>query len=461
MSADIYQYLRDGCTVVTANNRLARHLELEFSKAERASGKAAWRTPDVLPWSLWILRVWQEARISIGAAVVIGDQRVLSSNQSALVWEQVINDLLDKHPTANPPALARLASRSWKLLHQWQVASADMCSAAYSADQKAFVAWSNSFRQRCKQQGWLTAEELPARIGELLSKGLIDVSAPIRFVGFDDFNPQESMLLQALVEASVDAELIPSPQLLERCERLSFADEEQELTAAARWAKERLQKSPGESVAVLIPDLEQREAHVRRVFMDCLMPDWRSTGGKFLPPVNISLGQPLVEKGMISTALRLLGLPWRAMPFADISLLLRSPYIAHFDSEQMQRAAAELALREQGIVEIRARSLAYRTRETAPEFSQLLAAMPKWNGSARASVWAERFAGLLKSCGWPGKQSPQSSEYRAFTKWQKLIEELAGMDAVLGEVSVGLALRVLRSMSASMLFQAEGNPDGV
>ena len=49
METWVYQALKEGATLVTAGNRLARTLRREFQDLERARGAAAWSVPSILP----------------------------------------------------------------------------------------------------------------------------------------------------------------------------------------------------------------------------------------------------------------------------------------------------------------------------------------------------------------------------------------------------------------------------
>jgi ATP-dependent helicase/nuclease subunit B len=459
MKKELFSLLESGCVVVTGNNRLARHLVLEYGREQQRRGSAAWLDPAVLPWSAWVLRLWNESRL-IGRQ---GSQplRLLSATQSLLLWEQLIEQHNDRHPTDNPAALARLSARSWALLNEWRIAPGEHKTGAFSPDHRAFFDWCTAFRQKCAAERWVTQEQLPELVTDALGAGDVRLSSPVRLAGFEQLNPAQQWLVAEAVAAGADIACLNPVASRPVGRQAVFQDDAAELAAAAGWAREQLQQHPGDSVAVLVPDLQQRAAAVRRVFMDRLMPDWRTSSGQFLPPINLSLGQPLSEKGMISTALRLLSLPWRALPFADISLLLRSPYLGGFTGEQQQRAAAEIKLREQSIVELRAGAISRYLAETAPVASQLFAAIPQWRGGSLPSVWAERFSGLLKQLGWPGDETPESAEYRAFSKWQELLAELSGLDGITGPVTAIRALKVLRNLAANTLFQAEGNPDAV
>ncbi|HEY5733221.1 MAG TPA: hypothetical protein VIU36_00510, partial [Gammaproteobacteria bacterium] len=51
---------RPQLTVVTATNRLSRRLLHEYNQQQLSRGLSVWPTPDILSWSAWIQRQWQQ-----------------------------------------------------------------------------------------------------------------------------------------------------------------------------------------------------------------------------------------------------------------------------------------------------------------------------------------------------------------------------------------------------------------
>jgi len=460
MNHDLLTALNEGATVVTGNNRLARQLSLEYSRAKRAEKLNAWQTPDVMPWGVFLTQLWNEARLNSQPSAETAES-LLNQHQSRLLWESVIDRSGAITVTARPAALARLASRSWRLMQQWQISLPQLQQTAYSPDQKAFVNWASLFRQELEQGSWLTEDELPSALMGLSGAGPLLSGRRLYFAGFDEFNPSQTALLEFFEANGAECSVVSHAERLASCQRIEYPDETTELEAAARWARACADANPDQSIAVLIPDLQKRAATVRRVFLDVLVPDWRVADGRYRLPVNFSYGEPLSENGVVSTALRLLSLGCSRIGFADASLLLRSHYVGSAGQEEWQRASAELELREAGIVEVSAKDLAKLTGDSAPLFAGILNTLPDWRAKARLKVWSAEFAALLKGAGWPGAHLPETSEYQAYQSWTGLLDDLAGCDAMAGEVSASRALGILRAMAQEKLFQAEGNPDAI
>ena len=380
-----------------------------------------------------------------------------------LLWESVIRQSQLVNANVNPVALARLAAKSWSLLHRWRLSAAQLRQVAVSPDQTAFADWAAGFSAECAARGWITADELPAAYAKRLPELAAKPCESILLSGFADINPTQQQLFDSLINVGVSLQQVATESRRKSCNRYRYSDQGEELSAAASWARERLQSSPGESVAVLVPDLRERSAEVRRVMMDTLAPDWRRESGNYLAPVSLSCGQTLGDVGMISAALRLLRLPWQRLPFPEISLLLRSPYLREAREDAMPRAKAELKLRDAGIVDIYARPLAGKIGRWAPDMANLLLESPRWNlGEKRfPSGWAAEFAACLRYWGWPGEQLPENAEYQAYRAWEKVLDQFAACDGVLGEVGPAKAHRILRNLAAQEELQPEAAPAAV
>ncbi len=79
--------LESGATVVTANNRLARTLRHAYDQQAIVNGLQAWATPQILSWSQWMRRLWDESRLRGGVA---SDLRLLEDSATILLWQDAI-----------------------------------------------------------------------------------------------------------------------------------------------------------------------------------------------------------------------------------------------------------------------------------------------------------------------------------------------------------------------------------
>ena len=75
--ANVVDALDRGVSVVTGNRRLAGAISHAFEQREIGQGLEVWVTPDVLPWSAWLQRCWEQAVVStISDRALIGQRGV-------------------------------------------------------------------------------------------------------------------------------------------------------------------------------------------------------------------------------------------------------------------------------------------------------------------------------------------------------------------------------------------------
>ena len=89
MRAELTEKLEGGATLITPNRRLALYLKREFDEAQFAAGRAVWPTADILPWTAWLERAYEDALYSRLAPDL---PLLLSSSQELALWELAIRD---------------------------------------------------------------------------------------------------------------------------------------------------------------------------------------------------------------------------------------------------------------------------------------------------------------------------------------------------------------------------------
>jgi exodeoxyribonuclease-5 len=94
-----------------------------------------------------------------------------------------------------------------------------------------------------------------------------------------------------------------------------------------------------------VPGLEQKRARVHRIFANVMQPAQALEPVPGSVPFNLSLGKPLADYPLVNDALLLLRLASGYLPFTAASRLLRSPFLAHADTETGVRARLDASLR--------------------------------------------------------------------------------------------------------------------
>lgn len=455
--------LADGATVVTANNRLARSIALTYNRAQKAAGKGAWLSPDVLPWGAWIERLWDVAAMRAGPDAAY--RTLLGDRQSRLILQRIIEGMRPDTAWATAGAMADMAQRAWQLCHAWQVDVGSLPEMADSDDSALFAACAAEYSRQCRDRRWTDSAMLPGLlIRELAGRAGL---APSRLLlaGFDEPTPQQRHCIDQLQHAGTQATWLPIPQQPRgSLWQVRCADRSEELDCAARWARAFREEQSDALVAVVVPDLDTRAAEVRRAFLDVLAPDWRIDGDG-QQNVNLSLGAPLAGVPVIHVALLALGALRGSLDYRELGQLLRTPYLVAAAQESRGRAELDLVLREQIGTTIDLRVAIARGRELAPQFARRLAALRErcesWPARQSAAQWVDAFCAALAEIGWPGDRGLDAQEYQAIRAWQHVLDEFARADQVLGPLTVAAALSVLGGMARDQVFQPEGRSDAI
>lgn len=463
MEERVIAAMEAGETVVTATRRLARAWRQAYAEHQQAAGRACWDTPSVLPWDAWLQTLWEEAQFAHGD----GTGALLSRDQVAAVWQRVIADSdLDLMDVS---AAARGADEAWRLLHAWDL---DLPGAAghWGEDVAAFVGWAEAFRRECRRHGWLDPARLPDRLAEWIGRGELPMPAAVTLAGFDELTPQQARLLEAAAGAGVRVVQAPLPDEPGTARRVTCHDDEDELARAAGWARRHLESRPEARIAVVVPALAARRAHVRRVFDDVLQPRaLLADASPRQPAYNMSLGRPLSAYPLVRAALRVLDLLAGRSDLAELGALLRSPFVTGGDREAPGRAALDARLRRRGepvvwlvdvLQALRSGSGGDEAAEAAtlaPDFAQavqrLFVHQREAAGRRLPGDWAMLFSRALQTSGWPGERGLDSAEYQQLRAWEELLDRFAGLDAVAGAMDRPEALAALRRLAADTVFQ--------
>ena len=460
MNEAIIAALKAGATLVTASQRLARHLAAAYGAAQLAQGAPAWEAPDILPWQQWLERAWQE---SFGLLDADRPQLLLSDFQELTLWEEVIC-AADSEPLLQVPAAARSAREAWQLLHAWKL-SIPRSQETASEDVSAFARWAKAYGQRCTSGNWLDSARLPDAVRNTIAAGRLTPPSSLIIAGFDELTPQQDELLRTVRAAGVTVTPLASASQPARVVRVGYDDRRAEIHAAAAWARVALE-SGQTRIGVVVPDLSVQRASVVRLFDDALLPAALLLGADVVRPYNVSLGEPLAAWPVIHAALLVLEFGTGSLPVARLGMLLRSPFLAGAASEASARAELDARLRQDGEDTV---SISALLRRTQMELARPQAAAPQLHAQLRAwrdaiparatrlapSAWSEQFAALLKLAGWPGDGPLDSDSHQAAAAWRELLAAFAAQDVVSTRHNYAEALAALRRMAGERVFQPQ------
>ena len=432
---DVFASLETGAVLLTATRRLARIYRQDFIAWQRDRGRTFWKSPLILPLDAYVYRLWNEF-----LAAAPPDLTLLTGDQEAIVWQQIIRDSPEGASLLQVEATARRAMEAWALIHSYHLPFDGRYQA--TEDCEAFLNWAREFERRCAKQHWLDAARLPSFILER------ELSTPaIFFTGFDELSPLQSDLLERFAAR----ELKPlSMRSITRTKVCPTAEDE--IRCAAAWARDALEQDPAARVGIVALNLTQVRSKIDRVFRD----EFQSSDA-----FHISLGETLDRYPIIHAAfeiIRLSTIPGR-MPLTRVGMFLRSPYLAGATGERAARASLDTRLRRYCGWEITLDELRQHAYTDTTVLNRSLKALfeilAEIDGPLDHYEWSRAFASILRAVGWPGDRPPDSREHQLLQRWPDLLSQFASLDAVSGPISFAQAADRLHALASSTVFQFE------
>ncbi len=469
-SEDLLQAMQAGAVVLTGNARLSRTLRSDYDQAMLASGREAWASPDILPYSAWLKAALEQAGL-LGDAVL---PRLLNAEQEAALWSSVL--ARDADTLLRPAATARAVARSWQLMQDYGL-DLDDPAFGFGEDSQSFRRWARSFKSALKQRDCVPAANLSRHLAPLFASGELSPPDRIILLGFYELTPAQQTLAAALAEAGAQVRWVTLAGVAADTCRVQARDPLHELQLAAQWSRIALEQRPGKRIGIVVPDLSACRAPLARHLSEALAPALLQPGhGDHSRPWNFSLGEPLSAYPVIETALNLLALTQRELPLETVNALLASPWWAmpeeagHHAEELTRRALLDARLRKQhGQPQISPRNVKYFASQADEDGAPLPWSVPRLRrvlkrlqllrddlySHAGAADWAHSFSAWLKAAGWCSGSRLDSSAWQAVEKWQELLATLSSLDEFESSLSLGSALALVRRLAAEMVFQPQ------
>jgi probable DNA repair protein len=460
-----------GSTVVAASPRASRALHLQYADAQRAAGREVWPAPAILDWDAWLRALWQDHAFANPDAPLL-----LTSLQERALWTRIQHE--EAVPVISPESMAALAMEAWSLLSAFNAHPARRTSWDSTLqkqelnDAESFRRWADLFEQECARNQWLSPAQLASALIPLLPS--LDLPREICLVGFDRTTPAQRDLLAALQSCSIavthfqpDAAAHPAPQS-SAPDWLLAPDHRAEIAACAQWIRNQLLANPQARIGVIAPSIADSRGLIDRIFRGVLLPAADIRQPSPLVPWEFSLGQPLAEVPVIRAALLLLH--WLAAPLPNdhISWLLLSGFVASSGTNSSALARHDAAHRGQGLLSPQQSLAACRASiagrpELAPLHQHLSAILQAAHASQLSaaprppSAWTELIPHLLERAAWPGPLTPDSVQFQALQRWQRLLDEIALLDFDGSRLSFAEFLTLLQRAAADSIFAPESH----
>lgn len=447
--------VRDGAVVCTATQRLAHALRAAWDDLMLAEGRQAWHAPRILPYDSW-LRAFVEERMIFEEAGEHASAVLLTVQQEALTWELALDEQGDAEAVLQPDMLAGLLMEAHAMEHAWLISEEDLRQHA-GPGIDVYLRARTRVQRRWEERGQIPASMLPRIALRLANRHARRLPRRMVFAGFDLLPDAAFQAMQDLMKRSGVSVLHALDRRGDVCGSVSrYADFEEEIIAAADWARTLIIR--GESdIAVVLPGLDRVRSPVERTFSDVLSPSTVLDGhdaetGLF----ELSLGPRCADEPIISAALAALELLRPRITIASAGRVLRSPFFAGTE-DGGRRSRIDLSLRALGVESFNSEVLCRLIEEEAEGdlLAEAMRALEPRSGMRQAREWTEDFRSALQALGWPGDRRLSSREYQAVERWDTLLQEFAAYDAVLPPFALHEALSRFRKLAAERVFQPE------
>jgi ATP-dependent helicase/nuclease subunit B len=435
-----------GHTVLAPNTELAAALFDAVERSHRDAGRQVWRTPRVLDFSSWLRDQYAQSQLSNADT-----PRCLTEVEERELWRAVIDS--DSRDFLDPAAAARAASRARRTMREYGIPAARL-SGDSSEETRAFLDWNQSFEERCKSLGCISADSLLA--------GIQVSQSPITWIESPIWRP---VVRRWLTERAPP--LMPEVSASQQLSLLQAASPPEELASIAEWAKASLQSDARFRAWVCIPHLLRRRAEIIDAFDAALAPQrFTLHDDSKAPAYAVAGGTPLSDYAPVQAALRMLGASVGLVSFAQFSRLLRAPDLQASDSEAGAAARLDVALRSRAPsdadldawLQIADRVAQIEAHGAAPAVQRLRAArlaQSQLKGNQLFSKWVAAWLAAIEAGPWALRARWSSVEFQAAERFRELLGALATAEAVFGSLSQALALQVLRRSTQDTAFQPQ------
>lgn len=430
--------LCDTHLLLTPNERLSREYQRAYDLKQLELGRTTWPT----------LRCMSLPRYLAGEL-----ERALDLDPDAdltvLRGHRLFNLFLH-HAPIESIELSQAFAAAWQTMHRYDISIDDP---TFSSTRGAmFRQWFLEVQQHLPEHVLL--EE---HLGDYLATHHVAPAAPLLLIEFDQFTQPERRYL-AFAKKHVDvlstdfmspaAQSWP-PAESPTSENRGTADQPQvqgyaslneELAAAAGWARDTLLTDPQARVGIVVPDLTQHYERAQRQCAAVLDPD----AGSLTQTFDLSAGVNLFAQAPWQHARELLRALLDGFDPARCARLGHSPFLALQELAELAQSWPKHLSRSVSLERL-APSL---TRTTLPDAGQLAYGQNTFAG------WVDHFRNWLHAAGWPQSAQLKTNQYQAVQAIEDALDQYQA-DPATNTMAAARALTLLDGCLQQQLFAPE------
>ncbi len=459
----IFEGLPETAVIVTVNRRLSRRLRKSEKLFHKEAGETAWHPADILPYDAWIKRFFTDQwRYCTSGRL---PSKILSAQAELFVWESILKK--EAQDIAETRVTAKSVKEAFDLCLEYMVDPGSLDSGSLP-EHRAFARWYELFSRYTAESGWIPAASLTSLVAEAIEQRNLSFSGPVFLVGFDDITPCKELLFSTMNKRGIHVFQAVCRKEKPEKHRLEFPGRDDEIRAAATFARMMYESGKRERTGVVFTDLAGIRERAERIFHEVFYP------GELLVPrltrekdFNISAAPALGQTPAVSLLCRLLSGMISGFSTSELCELVRHPCLKGAAGETEGRACFDVWIRN---CRRKDWSLSDAAR-AADLFNEqnsgigILARILAWCNETAALLstrqspakWAELFSKIFWKTIAGDEESNDSDTYQLCCAVENLLYEFSGIGQQSETMGLGRAVDVFTGMAQDTLFQPEGN----
>ncbi len=388
---------------------------------------------------------------------------MLSAWQQHLAWTEIIQADIRRQQNFlwNQSASVSQAIKAWQLCHDYEL---EPNRWTYSNDNiNVFVRWYQRYSSSLQANNWLDSAQL---INIMVMNGYQPHMDQTLFLN-RSFTPNQQKWLTHIQSSNpsglefIQAEAVPQFDAAVEV----YADFEQEIKACANWARQRLEQNSGQTIGIVIPELNKQAKQVAAIFRSVFSPDFDLSEDEN-EPFELLVSKPLIQTGLISSALNCLELLRNKFDYNSFSFFLTDVHLQNRVELRHGYSLIDVELRKRAQPQESLANLIYLIKQIDfPDSIVIqtlilnLQALQRLGGDFQAqgsaAYWCNNFSAALNLLGWPDLPGLSLQQQQLLKQWHQLLAGKCTGGLVKKQLSLSQALSQVNELAARMAIQPD------
>ena len=418
-------------TIIVANNRQVLAIKQSIYELNGSI-----KMPQIFSYRSWLEHFWKKNNPQRAVRLL-----------SLLELRYILKEITEKNSINNSEAIIDELIKCYSLCKTYFIDISTLPD-FYANPSSLLIKWISEFEKFKTKNNCIDTTDLFSSVYKSLESNI--KTGNYYAYGFKQRTPEQNKLFEIL-----ECQSLNSRSLENNIQALSFIDQETELEAIAKWAKEVSLKNPNSQIGVVIPNLSQLQHLVKSTFDQEFDASLLETHHK---PYNISLGISLCQYPLIQHLLSIVKISTQIIKGnIDLEMLMKtvtSPYIKGALIESNSRALLVNRILGLGCEEATTQKV-LKLMKDCPVLIQIVNSLKSLKIDKKIALEdsLDSINLLLLTWGFTSDRSLSSSEYQLFEKYQNESLILNRLSNFYKKVSLFDAIKILNTHLNSVIFQ--------